>query len=270
MVIMPLYSSKHIGVFAGSLGLKLGEGEISDRRLRLLAAVGQTGSISGAARAIGMTYKAAWDAIDAINNLADKPLVTTRHGGVKGGGAELTEEGRRLLVAWERLNGMQQELLALFERDRLMDQLDLLRRINMKTSARNHLAGKVKSITNGPVNSEVIVELNGGDELVAVITRHSAEDMGLAEGSNVHALIKASFVILSEASSRTSARNNLCGRIDRIEEGVVSSEVVIALAGGARLTAVITNNSVKSLGLSEGSQACAQVKASHVILGIDD
>jgi len=267
---MSVYSSKHIGAFTGSLGLKLGEGEVSDRRLRLLAALDRTGSISGAARAIGMTYKAAWDAVDAINNLADKPLVVTRHGGAKGGGAALTEEGRRLLTAWERLNGMQKELLALFERDRLTDQLDLLRRINMKTSARNHLAGRVTSITNGPVNSEVVVALNGGDELVAVITRHSVEDMGLAEGSAVHALIKASFVILSDAESRTSARNHLCGEIARIEEGAVNSEVVLALPGGTRLTAVITNDSAKALSLTEGSRACAQVKASHVILGVDD
>ncbi|MFO7582276.1 TOBE domain-containing protein [Guyparkeria sp.] len=267
---MSVYSPKHIGAFTGSLGLRLGEGEVSDRRLRLLAALGQTGSISGAARAIGMTYKAAWDAIDAINNLADKPLVTTRHGGAKGGGAELTEEGRQLLEAWERLNGMQQELLALFERDQLTDQLDLLRRINMKTSARNHLAGRVKAITHGPVNSEVIVELHGGDDLVAVITRHSADEMGLTEGSAVHALIKASFVILADAASRTSARNHLCGEIARIETGAVNSEVVLALPGGARLTAVVTNDSVKSLGLREGGKACAQIKASHVILGVDD
>jgi molybdate transport system regulatory protein len=266
---MSVYSSKHIGAFTGSLGLKLGEGEVSDRRLRLLAALGQTGSISGAARAIGMTYKAAWDAIDAINNLADQPLVTTRHGGAKGGGAELTEEGRRLLDAWQRLIGMQQELLALFERDQLTDQLDLLKRINMKTSARNHLAGRVKAITHGPVNSEVIVELHG-DDLVAVITRHSAEEMGLTEGSAVHALIKASFVILADAASRTSARNHLCGEITRIETGGVNSEVVLALPGGARLTAVVTNDSVKSLGVREGGKACAQIKASHVILGVDD
>jgi len=267
---MSVYSSKHIGAFTGSLGLKLGEGEVSDRRLRLLAALDRTGSISGAARAIGMTYKAAWDAVDAINNLADKPLVVTRHGGAKGGGAALTEEGRRLLAAWERLNGMQQELLALFERNELTDDLDLLRRIEMKTSARNALAGQVKALTHGPVSSEVVVALPGGDELVAVITRRSAEDMGLAEGRAVHALIKASFVILADAASRTSARNHLCGTVERIEPGRVNSEVVVALPGGARLTAVVTSSSIETLGLREGGKTCAQIKASHVILGVDD
>ena len=266
---MSIYSKEHNASFTGSLGLKLGEGEISDRRLRLLAALEQTGSISGAARAIGMTYKAAWDAIDAINNLADRPLVATRHGGSRGGGAELTEEGRRLLAAWRRLDGLQRELLALFEREQITDQLELIRRINMKTSARNHLAGKVKAITRGAVNSEVVIALNGGDELVAVITSQSVEDMGLAEGSDVYALVKSSFVILSDAGSRTSARNHLCGTVERIEAGAVNSEVAVALPGGARLTAVVTNESVTNLGLHEGGKTCAQIKASHVILGVD-
>ncbi len=267
---MSIYSEKHNAIFTGSLGLKLGAGEVSDRRLRLLAALEQTGSISGAARSIGMTYKAAWDAVDAINNLADKPLVTTRHGGSKGGGAVLSEDGRRLLAAWKRLNGMQQELLALFERNELTDDLDLLRRIHMKTSARNALAGRVSRVTHGPVSSEVVVALAGGDELVAVITRRSAEDMELVEGRAVHALIKASFVILSDAGARTSARNQLCGTVERIETGAVNSEVVVALPGGARLTAVVTNTSIETLGLHEGAATCALVKASHVILGMDE
>ncbi len=266
---MSIYSEKHIGAFTGSLGLKLGEGEVSDRRLRLLAALEQTGSISGAARAIGMTYKAAWDAIDAINNLADRPLVATRHGGSRGGGAALTEEGRQLLAAWRRLDGLQRELLGLFDREQITDQLDLIRRINMKTSARNHLAGKVKAITRGTVNSEVVVALNGGDELVAVITSHSVEGMRLVEGSDVYALIKSSFVILADANSRTSARNHLCGTVERLETGGVNSEVVVALPGGSRLTAVVTNESVATLGLREGGKTCAQIKASHVILGVD-
>ncbi|HSH84290.1 MAG TPA: TOBE domain-containing protein [Guyparkeria sp.] len=267
---MSLYSSKHIGAFTGSLGLKLGEGEVSDRRLRLLAALEQAGSISGAARAIGMTYKAAWDAVDAINNLAERPLVETRHGGSRGGGASLTEEGRRMLAAWRRLDAMQRELLDLFERNQLTDDLEQIRRIRMKTSVRNALAGQVKAIVHGPISSEVIIALTGGDELVAVITRHSAEEMELVEGRSVHALIKASFVILADAASRTSARNHLCGTVERIETGTINSEVVVALPGGAKLTAVVTNASIGTLGLRQGGKSCAQIKASHVILGVDD
>jgi molybdopterin-binding protein len=67
----------------------------------------------------------------------------------------------------------------------------------MKTSARNMLKGKVKKVTAGAVNSEVVVELPGGAEVVAIITKASAENLGLAAGKDVYALIKASNVMIA-------------------------------------------------------------------------
>ncbi len=66
----------------------------------------------------------------------------------------------------------------------------------MKISARNMIKGKVKKITTGAVNSEIIVELPGGTEIVSIITKASAEDLGLAAGKAVYAIIKASNVII--------------------------------------------------------------------------
>jgi len=66
----------------------------------------------------------------------------------------------------------------------------------MKLSARNMLKGKVKSITHGAVNSEVIVLLPGGSEITSIITKTSAENLGLREGREVYAIIKATNVIL--------------------------------------------------------------------------
>ncbi len=67
----------------------------------------------------------------------------------------------------------------------------------MKISARNVLKGKVRKIYHGAVNTEVIVELPGGMEIVSIITKHSAEAMGIAEGKEISAVIKASNVILA-------------------------------------------------------------------------
>ena len=67
----------------------------------------------------------------------------------------------------------------------------------MKISARNVLKGKVKSLTHGAVNSEVVVELPGGQEIVSVLTKASAERLGLREGKEVYAVIKASSVMLA-------------------------------------------------------------------------
>jgi molybdopterin-binding protein len=67
----------------------------------------------------------------------------------------------------------------------------------MKISARNLLKGKVKSVTHGAVNSEIIVELPGGAEIVSIITKSSAEHLGLAKGKGVYAVIKASNVMIA-------------------------------------------------------------------------
>ena len=66
----------------------------------------------------------------------------------------------------------------------------------MKLSARNVLKGKVKSIKQGAVNSEVVVQLQGGLEIVSVITKTSTENLSLKEGKDVYAVIKATNVIM--------------------------------------------------------------------------
>lgn len=68
---------------------------------------------------------------------------------------------------------------------------------NMKISARNILKGKVKKITHGAVNTEVTVEITGGQEVVSIITRESAEGLGLKKGKVVYAVIKASNVLIA-------------------------------------------------------------------------
>lgn len=66
----------------------------------------------------------------------------------------------------------------------------------MKISARNMLKGKVKKVNPGAVNTEVVVELQGGAEVVSIITKDSAEKLGLAAGKEVYAIIKASNVMI--------------------------------------------------------------------------
>ena len=67
----------------------------------------------------------------------------------------------------------------------------------MKISARNTLKGKVKKITTGAVNSEIIIQLPGGAEVVSIITKESADALSLKEGKDVYAVIKASNVMIA-------------------------------------------------------------------------
>ncbi|NYH15217.1 molybdopterin-binding protein [Paraburkholderia bryophila] len=145
----------------------------------------------------------------------------------------------------------------------------------MKTSARNQFYGTVSAVTRGSVNDEVSLALAGGHEIVAVVTHESTETLGLVVGSAAFALIKASWVVLlveneSGAPLKLSARNQLRGTVLSVKRGAVSAEVSLGLEGGAVITAVVTNESVDTLGLAEGSVAVAAFKASSVILGVKD
>lgn len=66
----------------------------------------------------------------------------------------------------------------------------------MKLSARNTLKGTVKSVEQGAVNCEVVLELGDGQEVVAIVTRRSVEALGLREGAPAYAVVKASSVMI--------------------------------------------------------------------------
>lgn len=138
----------------------------------------------------------------------------------------------------------------------------------VKTSARNQFAGKIKKITMGAVNAEIILDLNG-QELAAVITNESTKKLGLKEGMEAYALIKASWVILAiEGDLLVSARNALPGVITEIDKGAVNTEVDIKLSGGQNLTAIITNKSTDALALKKGGKVTALIKASSIIIAV--
>ena len=268
---------RKIGKVAVSGRFWLNRGEqpfLGHGRIELLEQIAEHGSISQAARAMGMSYKAAWDAVDAMNNLADAPLVRRSTGGRHGGGTQLTEEGRRLIEVYKAAEQEYQQFLRRLGKgvEDFEHFYQLMRRLSMKTSARNQFQGRVTHLQTGAVNSEVILTLPGGDELVAIVTNESVRNLGLTLGSEAYALIKASWVILTSADDtlRTSARNRLCGTVVRCEEGAVNGEVVIELAGGKSIAAIITNESIRSLGLRVGVAACALVKASHIILAVSE
>jgi molybdate transport system regulatory protein len=239
--------------------------------MTLLGSLETAGSITAAAKAAGLSYKAAWDAIDAMNNLAGKPLVATTVGGKGGGGTRLTAQGRELLVAYRAVAQEQERFLAKINSDlgRAKRSLPVLGRLSMRTSARNQWSGTVGSIRRGAVNDEIDIELPGGDNIAAVITRESTENLGLEVGREVMVLVKASSVMIGTSGSgrlRLSARNQLAGKISRVTPGAVNTEVVIALRGGNTIAAVITNISAKELALAVGQKAVAIFKASSVIV----
>jgi molybdate transport system regulatory protein len=142
----------------------------------------------------------------------------------------------------------------------------------MKISARNVLAGTVKNVTKGAVNAEVALALAGGETVVAIITNHSVDSLGLREGGSASAIIKASEVMIGKGveNAKLSARNVLTGEVARLEPGAVNSEVEIRLSGGTPVVASITKASANALDLKQGDKVSAIVKASNVLVGIGD
>lgn len=91
--------------------------KVGSDRIRLLQAVAREGSITAGAKAVGLTYKAAWDALDAMANLFGHPLLETRTGGRAGGGARLTPTGIRVIESFGRLEAEMTRVLRGLEPD---------------------------------------------------------------------------------------------------------------------------------------------------------
>ncbi len=241
-------------------------------RVGLLRAIAEQGSITQAAKAVGMSYKAAWDAVDTMNNLAGEPLVERTTGGAGGGSTRLTPRGARLVERFAQLSAAHQRFVKLLSEESadLHTDFTVLRTLNMRTSARNQFAGTVTAVRSGAVNDEVELTLPGGARIVAIVTRESTESLGLRTNMAAFALVKSSSIIVATGldDAQLSARNQLSGTVASVTPGAVNAEVVIAMTGGGTIAAIITQASLKELGLAPGSPATALFKASSVILGV--
>lgn len=257
----------------GSIWMTAGGENLGGKgRIELLAHLMRCGSITQAAKAMGMSYKAAWDAIDSMNNLAGEPLVARSVGGKGGGGTRLTPRGQRLVENFQVIEEEHRRFVAQLGQQAtgLAQDYFLIRRLGMKTSARNQYQGQITRITPGAVNDEIELEVSGGQKLIATVTCESTLDLGLQVGAQAFALIKSSSIVVvtAAAGARFSARNQLTGTVGRLRPGAINTEVEIYLPGGNTVSAIITHASCEALGLTEGMAASAIFKASSVIIGV--
>lgn len=257
----------------GAIWLAVGAANLGGSgRMALLARIAECGSITQAARALRMSYKAAWEAIDAMNNLAGEPLVERVTGGRGGGGTRLTGRGERLVRNFGIVEREHRRLLGelALQAEGIADDVVLIRSLAMRSSARNQFQCRVVAVRRGAVNDEIGLEIAGGHRLVATITHESTEALGLEVGAEAFALVKASAVVLvaGDRDARYSARNQLRGTISRILPGPVSSEVVIELPYAGSIAATLTSESCRSLELAVGAPCTAIFKASSVILAV--
>lgn len=248
-------------------------GRLDARFFDLLAALALTESLQKAARVAGYSYKGAWLVLQAAEALAHAPLLERATGGAGGGGSRLTADGQALLAAWRTLQArhavfLREQAQWLATRPALHN---LLKRMAMKTTARNQFSGTIVAVQAGPATTHVRMALAGGDpDLSISLTTPAAQELGVAVGQDALALVKASEIVLVTdfAGYRLSARNQLAGTIARVERGAVSSIVGVTLPGGTTVTASVTNDAVDGLGLTVGLSATACFKAYAVMLAV--
>lgn len=248
--------------------------KVGRERIRLLESVARHGSITAGAKAIGLSYKAAWDALDAMTNLFGQQLLETRAGGRSGGGAVLTETGIRVVQSFHRLEAELARVLKQLEPDLAgtgIHPLHLASGFLMKTSARNALRGTITGISSDALTSEVAVSVSHETTIHALVTNDSVRDLGLVAGRDAIVLIKAPFVLIAPGGTPpvVSTRNCVSGTVLRCETSPVSAEVVLDIGGGKTLAATITAHSAKALGLAPGKPAFALFDAAHVIIATD-
>jgi molybdate transport system regulatory protein len=247
---------------------------LGDVRIRLLEAIDRCGSISRAAKMVPLSYKAAWDAVDAMNNVTERPVVERLTGGRYGGGTTLTDYGHRLIAMYRAVEQESQEAL-----DRLADRLGeagagdvrhfqtMLRTMPLRTSARNQFVGPITALSEGSRGVEVRVRIDDRNEISSLVTQESADALDLRVGTEVHAFFKAASVSLrTDAAAGRLSRNVVRGKVARVHEGAAHVEVNVALESGRSIVAILAPESLDKLGLKVGRPCCAVVDASSVVL----
>ena len=157
-------------------------------RIKLLLELEREGSLTRAARKLGMSYRHAWGALRELESKLGFKLVRSRRGGKGGGGVKLTPKAKELVQEYQ----LMAEAL-----ERISKERTFWEDLSTKFSARNRLRGRVEEVRIGEVGAVVKISVGPG-KLTALITREAAEALKLKRGDEVEAVIKATEVLVAK------------------------------------------------------------------------
>lgn len=169
-------------------------------RIELLKLIDKTGSLSKAAKEMKMSYKAAWDSINDMNNASEVNLIESTSGGAGGGGSKLTALARLYIELYDKIYIEQKTFFNKVEP--YMDDYEMLtfflKRDALRISARNQIKAKVFSIKENGLGSLVKLKI---DDLFlnASITSKSVKELNLKKNMEVFAIIKSSSIKIAES-----------------------------------------------------------------------
>lgn len=235
---------------------------LSDKRLQVLRALAGCGSISQAARNVGVSYKAAWQAIDTLGNLAGVPVVEKSVGGAGGGGTRLSAAGHALLHA---ADAMAQA------RGAVMQQLQacahpVVQRLGIQTSMRNQWPCLVEQVeVAGPLAQVHLRSTHAEIPVLARITAESAQLLGLQAQMPLLAMCKATAVeVQPQAADAARGPNTWLGHVNRVTVGALGDEVSVQMAAGVQWVGFAAAGS----GLRAGHPVRVHIPASAVVLAL--
>jgi len=238
----------------------------TDKRLDVLRCIHASGSISEAARTSGVSYKAAWQALETLSNLAGVPVVAKVVGGSGGGGARLTPEGLQVLQAAELMQAARAQALAQIA-DLSLDAGVNARGIygvGLRTSMRNQLPSTIKEITKSRGAARIVLCLADDQQISARITLESLQLLALDVGQQVLAMCKATSITVAPKIVAMRGVNLLHGTVARRAGGASGIEVSLALARGSSLVGFADLESHLKL----RQPAMAAVEENAVVIGV--
>jgi molybdate transport system regulatory protein len=240
--------------------------EVADKRLDILRRIGEKGSISEAARGAGVSYKAAWQALDTLSNLAGTALIEKTVGGSGGGGARLTDAGRQLLQAAEMLHSARSQVLTdMAERHgQTLSPEPKWGALQLRTSMRNQLPCVVEGLKKQGQVVQVQMTLADGTAVHSRITKESVELLGLHPGQDVLALCKATAVKVTPSVQATPKTNAMMGRVTRASRSAAVAEVSLTLGSGLQLVGFTDPGNI----LKVGDLAMAHMEESSVVIAL--
>jgi molybdate transport system regulatory protein len=242
------------------LGKALGH-SMTDKRIDILRRLQDAGSISEAARRAGVSYKAAWQAIDILSNLAGTPLVEKVVGGAGGGGAQLTQAGKELLKASIDLELAKSKLVKKASGKPQADSSPAF--LGLRTTMRNQFPCTVSSMAKKAGFVRVELRTKGGTVFHSKITTASAELFELHVGQAVLVLCKATAVQIKKAS-RVKNKNVVHGIVVRKSRGSASGEVNLLVEPGITIVGFVDQLSAFNI----SDEAIAEIDDTAVVLAL--
>ena len=236
---------------------------ITDKRLLILRSLSQAGSISQAARQAGVSYKAAWQAIDTLSNLSGVALVEKVVGGAGGGGARLTPAGVQLLDAAQKLGTVRKQVLADISpanAKNSMPQTSMA--LAVRTSMRNQLLAKVVAVKTVGALAWVKVQITQDMVWIAKITKESAQLLDLVPGMQIMLLCKATAVRISRLQLEKPGTNKAYGKVTR-HSRAKATEISLQIAPHLSLIGFAEDEQIKT-----GETLYAYLEDSSLVLAL--